>query len=154
MIADEVRTLAIRAAEGARETTPFIEQTMANVYKAEEKVAKGAQRYADYTEVTQKFIKALETVAKLAADQPIHFASIQHSVDEIYRVVEANASISEETAAASEEMVAQCKALQGQIEKLQAVVGIGESIGSSTPHPEERSVTDETKMLASGEVQG
>ncbi len=116
VVAEEVRSLAARSAEAAKETTSLIEGSI-------EKVETGT-RIANQTEVSLKeILNEIEKVTGLVGDiaqasneQATEIAQITQGIEQVSQVVQTNSATAEESAAASEE-------LSGQAEMLKQMVG-------------------------------
>ena len=116
VVAEEVRSLAARSAEAAKETTSLIEGSI-------EKVETGT-RIANQTEVSLKeILNEIEKVTGLVGDiaqasneQATEIAQITQGIEQVSTVVQTNSATAEESAAASEE-------LSGQAEMLKQMVG-------------------------------
>ncbi len=116
VVAEEVRSLAARSAEAAKETTGLIEGSI-------DKVNMGT-KIADETAVSLKEILAeIEKVTGLVGDiaqasneQASEIAQITKGIEQVSQVVQTNSATAEESAAASEE-------LSGQAQMLKEMVG-------------------------------
>ena len=116
VVAEEVRNLAARSAEAAKETTGLIEGSI-------DKVNMGT-KIADETAVSLKeILDEIEKVTGLVGDithasneQASAIAQITQGIEQVSQVVQTNSATAEESAAASEE-------LSGQAEMLKDMVG-------------------------------
>ncbi|KDR94556.1 methyl-accepting chemotaxis protein [Peptoclostridium litorale DSM 5388] len=117
VVAEEVRNLAARSANAAKETTTMIEGSIKKV--------EGGTRIAN--ETAQKLDKIVQDVAKVANlvgdiavasnEQASGVEQINQAVMEVSEVVQTTAATSEETAAASEELSGQAVMLREQTSK-------------------------------------
>jgi methyl-accepting chemotaxis protein len=123
VVAEEVRNLAIRSADAAKNTTELISGTVKAIYEGGELVEATLSKFNEYTEVAAKFVSVLDNAVGLCGQLPPKFQQIKNAVEEISNVVQGNAASAEEAAAAAEEMTAQCEAMNQYIRELSAVVG-------------------------------
>ena len=106
VVAGEVRNLAMRAAEAARNTANLIESTVRKVKDGGDIVAAASDAFA---EVTSGAAKVGELVAEIAAasnEQAQGIGQVNMAVAEMDKVVQQDAANAEESASASEEMTA------------------------------------------------
>jgi methyl-accepting chemotaxis protein len=125
VVANEVRNLAMRAAEAAQNTSNLIETTVNRVKGGSALVNKTAEAF---TQLTTSITKVKELVTEIAAashEQAQGVEQINKAVAEMDKVVQQNAANAEESASASEELSAQSQQMQAMIEELTAVVGKG-----------------------------
>ncbi|KUO77023.1 MAG: chemotaxis protein [Clostridia bacterium BRH_c25] len=117
VVAEEVRNLAARSANAAKETTDMIEGSIKKV--------EGGTRIANETATALN--KIVEGVAKAAAlvsdiavasnEQASGIAQINQGVMQVSQVVQTNSATSEESAAASEELSSQAELLKESVSK-------------------------------------
>ena len=116
VVAEEVRNLAARSANAAKETTSMIEGTIVKV-DAGTKIANETAAALD--QIVGGVAKAAELVSDIASastEQAGGISQINTAINQVAQVVQTNSATSEETAAASEE-------LSGQAELLKEMVG-------------------------------
>nr|WP_320027160.1 methyl-accepting chemotaxis protein [uncultured Acetobacterium sp.] len=119
VVAEEVRTLAARSADAAKETTLLIEGSI-------NKVQKGT-RIADETAIALDQIVAgvgqvnglISNIATSSNEQATGIAQINMGVEQVAHVVQQNSATAEQSAAASEELSGQSVLLKQMIDQFQ-----------------------------------
>ncbi|MHB8129295.1 MAG: methyl-accepting chemotaxis protein [Mobilitalea sp.] len=117
VVAEEVRNLAARSANAAKETTVMIEGSI--------KKAEGGTRIARETaDALNKIVNGIEKVATLVNDiavasneQAIGITQVNQGIMQVSHVVQTNSATSEESAAASEELSSQASLLKETVGK-------------------------------------
>jgi len=115
VVAEEVRNLAARSANAAKETTDMIEGSILKV--------QDGTRIADKTaEALQSIVLDIEKVSNLVSDiamasneQAAAVTQINQGIVQVSQVVQSNSATSEESAAASEELSSQADLLKQQV---------------------------------------
>ncbi len=113
VVAEEVRNLAMRSAEAAKNTAGMIEESVRN---AETGVALNAEVLEQLQEITRQSNRVGEVMAEIAAgseQQTMGIDQITAAADQMNRVTQQNAANSEESAAAAEELSGQAEELRG-----------------------------------------
>jgi methyl-accepting chemotaxis protein len=123
VVADEVRSLAHRAAEAARNSGEIIERTIADVNKGVElaTVAHGA-----FSQVTTKIAGGSQVMSQIAAssdEQARGITNIGQAIHRIELLTQNNAANAHKTAEAAAAMGSQVTATRKHIDELVAVVG-------------------------------
>lgn len=122
VVADEVRNLAQRSAEAARETSTMIENTITAVHKGKE-IAEHTKIAMD--ENNHAALKVAELVNKINAacrEQSIGIEQINKAVAQLEEVTQNNASNAEQTASASKELQEQAEMLNVTVTDLEIMV--------------------------------
>ncbi len=122
VVAEEVRNLAQRSAEAARNTSELIEGSQRN---ADNGVAVSQEVAAILDEIVggvQKVAQLINEVAAATEEQARGIQQLNVAVTQMDQVTQANAANSEEAASASEELSAQAGELSNMVGQLVAVV--------------------------------
>ncbi len=123
VVADEVRNLAQRAAEAARETSSLIEQTVSRVSRGVELNETMTQSFTKIGETSLKVADLVSQIAKASQEQSQGIEQVNGAVAEMDKVTQSNASGAEETASASEELNGQSENLRQMVDQLVQIVG-------------------------------
>jgi methyl-accepting chemotaxis protein len=124
VVAEEVRNLAMRSAEAAKNTSSLIEES---VGKAKNGVTIAASVASNLTQINESTVKVSGLIAEIAAaskEQATGIDQITQAVGQMDKVTQTNAANAEETAAASEELSAQAEQMRGCVRELQKLVGL------------------------------
>ncbi|WP_160685019.1 methyl-accepting chemotaxis protein [Clostridium sp. C2-6-12] len=115
VVAEEVRNLAARSANAAKETTALIEGSIKKAEKGTE-IANNTAKALD--QIVSGVSKAATLVAEIAAssnEQAIGISQINVGIDQVSQVVQTNSATAEESAAASEELSSQSEMLKNMV---------------------------------------
>jgi methyl-accepting chemotaxis protein len=151
VVAEEVRNLAQRSAEAARETTAKIEDSIARSDAGVEISAKVAERLAEIVAKARQVDELVAEIATASREQSQGIEQVNTAVTQMDKVTQGNAAAAEESASASEELNAQAQTLKDAVSDLLALVGGGAG-AMTTARPMARVVSlrvvDEAKSRA------
>ncbi len=115
VVAEEVRNLAERSAQAAKETTEMIEDSSKKVNDGSALAERTAQALNEILESVNKTANLVGEIAVASNEQATGVAQVTEGLSQIDKVTQHNTASAEETAASSEEMSSQSIALQGLI---------------------------------------
>jgi len=112
VVAEEVRNLASKSAEAAKDTGDMIQNSIA---KAEQGAQIAGETAASLTEIVTGVSESSRLIAEIAGaseEQSMGITQINIGIDQVAQVVQQNSATAEESAAVSEEMSGQSDMLQ------------------------------------------
>jgi methyl-accepting chemotaxis protein len=151
VVAEEVRNLAARSANAAKETTAMIEGSIKKV--------EGGTRIANQTsEALNKIVDGVAKVASLVADiatasneQASGISQINQGIMQVSEVTQTNSATSEESAAASEELSSQAEMMREQVSRFKLKRSNAASYkGYEDTHPETYKHLEKSKKPVNG----
>ena len=130
VVAEEVRNLARRSAEAAKNTADLIEGAQSH---SEAGVAVSEEMKKVFAGIQESSGKVGTLVAEIAAaskEQAQGIEQVNTAVSEMDKVVQQNAANAEESASAAEEMSSQAQELNAIVGQLAAMVGGASTVGA------------------------
>lgn len=118
VVAGEVRSLAAKSAESARQTDKLISDTISAVQKGNLIAKQAAETMKEVTEFTNETNKYISDIAAASSDEAISIEQIKTGIGEISSVVQQNSATAEETASACESLNNEASNLESRIEAL------------------------------------
>jgi methyl-accepting chemotaxis protein len=115
VVAEEVRNLAMRSAEAAKNTSNLIEEAVKN---SENGVAINAEVLKNFQEITEKTNKVSQVMAEIAAasdQQDQGISQLNKAVEQLNQLTQQNAANAEESASAAEEMSSQSEEMRSMV---------------------------------------
>jgi methyl-accepting chemotaxis protein len=132
VVAEEVRSLAAKSAEAAKNTQKLIENS---IEKAELGVKIAEETHSSLQEIVEGIIESSKISGEIAVSadrQSSAIVQINAGIDQVGQVVQQNSATSEESAAASEELSAQAATLNSLIARFK----LRDPSGAHLPHTE------------------
>jgi len=117
VVAEEVRNLAARSANAAKETTSLIEGSIHKVAGGTKIANETAVALAQIVESIEKVSDLVGNIAVASNEQATGVEQVNQGVSQIASVVQTTSATSEETAAAGEELSSQAEMLKEQVTK-------------------------------------
>ena len=118
VVAEEVRSLAIRSAEAARNSSELIEGIVRKIRSSAEGVGRTGTSFGRVAEVSEKVNELFVAIRAVSDEQAQGIREINRAVEEIDRVTQLNASNAEESAAATEELNQQARRLKNTVQEI------------------------------------
>jgi methyl-accepting chemotaxis protein len=122
VVAGEVRSLAMRAAEAARSTTELIEGNIHNIQAGSNLVAKADESFVRVDDSAAKVDDLINEIAAASGEQAQGLDQISRAMADMDKVTQQNAAGAQQTAAAAEEMTAQSGHMLDTVTALSALV--------------------------------
>ncbi len=131
VVAEEVRNLAMRSAEAAKNTSEMIQESVKNSNNGVEIAGQVAKALEEIVTGINKAGELVNEIASAAGEQAQGVDQINTSVSQMDKVTQQNAANAEESASASEELNAQAEQMNTIVQELVELVGGSGSAGNS-----------------------
>ncbi|WP_238919138.1 methyl-accepting chemotaxis protein [Clostridium sp. YIM B02555] len=115
VVAEEVRNLAARSANAAKETTTLIEGSIIKAEKGTEIANNTAKALYEIVDGVSKAATLVSEIAAASEEQASGLTQINIGIEQVSRVVQTNSATAEESAAASEELSSQSELLKDMV---------------------------------------
>ena len=112
MVADEVRNLAYKSAEAAKNTTILIEDTIDAVTTGTNMADKTSTSIESVVSTANEVTDFINLIADASNEQAAIVAQINVGIEQVSSVIQTNSATAQESAASSEELSAQAEALK------------------------------------------
>ncbi|MEN6376161.1 MAG: methyl-accepting chemotaxis protein [Smithella sp.] len=127
VVSEEVRNLAMRSAEAAKNTETLIADSCAKIQQASTLFEEVSSELSNNRHIARKVTEIVGEIAEASQEQSQGINQINKAVAEMDKVVQQNAANAEESASAAAEMNSQANRLQDVVGDLTGLVG-GESM--------------------------
>lgn len=117
VVAEEVRNLAMRSANAAKETTEMIENSIKSVEGGTKIANKTAEALDSIVESISKVANLVKDIAVASNEQATGIEQVNQAIVQVSQVVQTNSTASQESAAASQELMSQAETLKEQVSK-------------------------------------
>lgn len=121
VVADEVRNLAAKSAESAKQTDDLISAAIAAVQKGNDIAKQTADTMKEVTEFTKETNRYISDIADASGEQANSIEQIKVGIEEISAVVQQNSATAEQTASACASLNAEASNLETRIELLKVL---------------------------------
>ncbi|MDI6400528.1 methyl-accepting chemotaxis protein [Balneolaceae bacterium ANBcel3] len=123
VVAEEVRNLAQRSAAAASETSNLIERSQSSTREGTEMASEVATNLEEISKSISDVKSVVEEIAAAASEQDSGIRELTMVMSEMDKVVQRNASTSEESASSAEELSSQAEELKTMVSALLDVIG-------------------------------
>jgi methyl-accepting chemotaxis protein len=138
VVAEEVRNLAMRSAEAAKNTAAMIEGSVQNSRNGVTIAGEVGKMLEEITAASTKVNSLIGEIAAASQEQSQGIGQVNTAVTQMDKITQSNAAAAEESASASEELAAQAQQMTGVVKDLMALVG-SEQTSHTAAAPKPRS---------------
>jgi methyl-accepting chemotaxis protein len=136
VVAEEVRNLAQRSAEAAKDTATLIEESVGKSKHGTELADKCGEALAKIVDGSKKVAALLSEITAASKEQAEGVEQVNTAVSQMDQITQRNAATSEEGAAASEELSAQAEVLRNTVGEIAILIsGSGKNAEQGAPDP-------------------
>ena len=115
VVAEEVRNLAAKSANAAKETTALIEGSIQKVGAGSKIADRTAMALGHIVDGVDKAASLVGEIASASGEQATGIAQVNKGIEQLSMVVQTNSATAEEAAAASEELSSQAELLKSMV---------------------------------------
>lgn len=117
VVAEEVRNLAARSANAAKETTALIEGSITRAKRGEEIANETAKALQEIVDGVSEAAGLIAGIAASSNEQATGISQINVGINQVSEVVQTNSATSQESAASSEELSSQAELLKNLVDQ-------------------------------------
>ena len=144
VVAEEVRNLAGKSAEAAKDTGALIANSMEKAELGARIADETAASLAEIVSGINESSQIVSEIAKSSEEQSIGIAEINHGIDQVAQVVQQNSATAEQSAASSAEMSDKSAILDNLVTQFQNKYG---GDGKNTPSNQARQITSKRAAM-------
>jgi hypothetical protein len=144
VVAEEVRNLARRAAEAAKDTSGLISKILESVKTGSDLTKSTHEAFKKNMEAIDKVSGRVEEIAAANQEQAEGIAQINTALHQMDNVTQKNSTLAENLAAAAKEAKDQVKELKAGVEKMTNMLGVGAKVN---PHEAKNLVKKAVQFL-------
>jgi methyl-accepting chemotaxis protein len=133
VVAEEVRNLATKSAEAARETSDMIQNSMDKAFLGSTIASETATSLTEIVHGISESSRLVEEIAQASDAQSIGISQINIGINQVSQVIQQNSATAEENAATAEEMSSQSAILQGLVSQYMHEHGEAEEDSAAAP---------------------
>lgn len=122
VVAQEVRNLAMRAADAAKDTAGLIEETVVKVKNGGDTAMKANDAVAKASEQFEKIGDLIQEIASASGEQAHGVNQISQAVTDMDGVIQQNAANAQQTSASSDQLLTQAEKLNNVVADLSAMI--------------------------------
>jgi methyl-accepting chemotaxis protein len=123
VVAEEVRNLAMRSADAAKNTSTLIENTIKAIQRGNESTQQTQEAFQEQMAGARKIKELINEIAAASSEQAHGISQVNIAVAEMDKVTQQTAANAEESASAAEEMNAQAEQMKMFVGDLVQIVG-------------------------------
>ncbi len=147
VVAEEVRNLAMRAAQAAKNTQDLIQDALGKVKTGVTLVGQTESEFKEMAGASQKSASLVREIASASGEQRVGLEQIAKAVSQVDQVTQRNAGEAAQSADNAEQMRHQAQVLSQVVVDLVRVLEGGDGQGGQEPSPELEEEAPEPKLL-------
>jgi methyl-accepting chemotaxis protein len=117
VVAEEVRSLAIKSADAAKETTTLIEGSVKKTEAGTRIADATAEALGNIVVSVEKTVELMREIAEASNNQATAVSEVNRGIEQMSQVVQTNSATAEEAAAATEELSSQAEILKTMVDR-------------------------------------
>lgn len=123
VVANEVRSLALRATEAAKNTSDLIESTVQKIKIGSDLVSETNESFHAVSQAIRKIDITIGEIVGSTKEQSVAINQVNEAISQVDNVTQQNAATAEETASASAELNHEVKEMRCSVNELLVMVG-------------------------------